>query len=296
MKILGKYRNGNYNVVIFDDGTKVRFNKEDKLIPDMPESMDIKITNMCDMGCPFCHENSTVDGKHGDIMNLKFIDTLLPYTELAIGGGNPLCHPDLIEFLKLLKSKNLIANMTVNQKHFLKNVDMLKQLCSEGLLKGLGVSLTKVTDKLIDALKEFPNAVIHVINGVHSIEEIEKLYDHDFKMLILGYKFFRRGEDYYSEKVDKLMDEWYFWLPEMLNRFEVVSFDNLALKQLKCERLMSEEEWSKFYMGDDGNYTLYVDVVNQQFAKSSVSTERYSLLDDMKDMFSIIKQSSCKEV
>lgn len=296
MKILGKYRNGNYNVVIFDDGTKVRFNKEDKLIPDMPESMDIKITNMCDMGCPFCHENSTVDGKHGDIMNLKFIDTLLPYTELAIGGGNPLCHPDLIEFLKLLKSKNLIANMTVNQKHFLKNVDMLKQLCSEGLLKGLGVSLTKVTDKLIDALKEFPNAVIHVINGVHSIEEIEKLYDHDFKILILGYKLFRRGEDYYSEKVDKLMDEWYFWLPEMLNRFEVVSFDNLALKQLKCERLMSEEEWSKFYMGDDGNYTLYVDVVNQQFAKSSVSTERYSLLDDMKDMFSIIKQSSCKEV
>ena len=40
------------------------------------------------MGCPFCHEGSTTDGKFGDIMNEKFIDTLHPYQEVALGGGD----------------------------------------------------------------------------------------------------------------------------------------------------------------------------------------------------------------
>ena len=39
-----KYRNGNYNVTILEDGTKIRHNKLDCFIPEKPESMDIKIT------------------------------------------------------------------------------------------------------------------------------------------------------------------------------------------------------------------------------------------------------------
>ena len=100
MKLLGTYQNGNYTVKIYDNGTKIRENDLDFFEPDTVESMDIKITNSCDKMCPFCHEASTPDGKHGDILNLPFLDTLHPYTELAIGGGNPLSHPDLIPFLR----------------------------------------------------------------------------------------------------------------------------------------------------------------------------------------------------
>ena len=51
----GHYKNGNYNVVIsFKDGTKVRYNNEDKLVPDTIENFDYCITNFCDNGCPFC--------------------------------------------------------------------------------------------------------------------------------------------------------------------------------------------------------------------------------------------------
>ena len=86
-----KYRNGNYDVILnLENGTKIRRNDLDSLIPEYPESMDVKITNRCQHNCAMCHENSTKDGVHGDIMNAKFIDTLHPYTELAIGGGNPL--------------------------------------------------------------------------------------------------------------------------------------------------------------------------------------------------------------
>ena len=100
-----KVKNGNYTMYLdLETGTKIRKNDLDFFDPEKPESMDIKITNKCDMGCQFCHENSTPDGLHGDIMNLKFIETLLPYTELAIGGGNPLTHPDLIPFLEKCKA------------------------------------------------------------------------------------------------------------------------------------------------------------------------------------------------
>ena len=112
MKILGTYKNGNYRVIILSDGTKIRYNKEAKLIPSIPESMDIKITNYCDIGCPMCHENSTIAGSHGDILNASFIDMLHPFTELAIGGGNPLSHPDLIPFLQKCKSLKLIPSIS----------------------------------------------------------------------------------------------------------------------------------------------------------------------------------------
>lgn len=57
MALIGRYRNGNYDVLIFEDGTKVRKNDLDFFEAESPESMDIKITNQCDMGCPMCHED-----------------------------------------------------------------------------------------------------------------------------------------------------------------------------------------------------------------------------------------------
>ena len=90
MELLGRYRNGNYVTTILSDGTRIRETNDDEFIPDHAENMDIKITNCCSMSCPFCHEGSTPDGKHGDILNEKFIETLHPFQECAIGGGTYL--------------------------------------------------------------------------------------------------------------------------------------------------------------------------------------------------------------
>ena len=54
MKLLGRYKNGNYTVSIYSDGTKIRENNLDTFEPDTIESMDIKITDRCDKGCEFC--------------------------------------------------------------------------------------------------------------------------------------------------------------------------------------------------------------------------------------------------
>lgn len=294
MNILGRYKNGNYTVTILRDGTKIRYNNLDFFAPEKPESMDVKITNCCDMQCPMCHEDSKPNGKHGDILNIPFFDTLNPYTEIAIGGGNPLSHPDLIPFLEQLKSKKLIPSMTVNQIHFMKDLDLIQELVDKELIYGLGVSLNSASDEFIEAIQKFPNAVIHVINGIVHPVQLESLANKGIKILILGYKEFRRGNVMYGNMgnvIDEIKSMLYDVLPTMIdeNWFKVVSFDNLATKQLEPQRIMSKEQWDRFYMGDDGQFTMYVDLVNQEFAQSSVSTDRHPIMDNIKDMFNKIK-------
>lgn len=58
MEQIAKYQNGNTTVIIMNDGTKIR---EYENAPEIlhPESIDVKITDYCDMGCAYCHESST---------------------------------------------------------------------------------------------------------------------------------------------------------------------------------------------------------------------------------------------
>lgn len=287
LKLLGIYRNGNYTVKVLSDGTKIRETSENEFIPTFAENCDCKITDKCDGGCPFCYEGCTPNGKHGDILNYKFLDALHPYTELAI-NGNDMSHPDLIQFLIKLKKKQVIANLTVNQIHFEKHQELIRELVDRKLIYGLGISLKEPTEKFISLVKTYPNAVIHVINGILSASDVEKLSDNNLKMLILGYKQLRRGEDWYDKDNENIIAK-QMWLKNnlenMLNHFEVISFDNLAIAQLDVKRLMSNEQWEEFYMGDDGKYTFYIDMVDGTFGKNSLATERYPIMDSIDLMF-----------
>ncbi len=302
MNLIGKYQNGNYTVSLYDDGTKVRENDLDFFEADFPESMDIKITNRCNMGCPMCHEDSKCDGLHGDIMSESFIDRLHPYTELALGGGNVLEHPDFYNFLIKCKNLKLICNTTIRQEHFMQNLDFIRKLRDDGLIYGLGISLSDPwQDGFVDAVKEFPNAVIHVINGIVTMQDLEELRNRGLKILILGYKEFRRGEKLYEtdakERIDCLKRDLYNYLQEIVGHgwFDVVSFDNLAIKQLNPKRLMSKEKWDEMYMGDDGidgemtSASMFIDMVERQFAKNSCSMERYPLMDNITDMYNVLR-------
>lgn len=298
------YKNGNHQVMIFENGTKISstINPDDEYFTsDFPESIDLKITNKCNRGCAWCHENSSIDGKHGNI-NLKFIDTLKPYTEVAIGGGNPLEHPQLIDLLKKLKEQKIYANMTVNLSHFIENfyegINIAK-LLDDKLIHGLGVSYEAYTlndeqfELFIKIINKYPNIVLHIIAGVMPNSALERLYDKHVKMLILGFKIFRRGITYNSNYTIRIMEK-IKWLKdnlkELINHFDVVSFDNLAIKQLNVASILSDKEWDEFYQGNDGTNTMFIDLVEQKFAKNSISTKRYDILENIEDMFDIVKK------
>lgn len=243
-----------------------------------------------------CYQGCTLKGKHANLDGVKFFDTLHPYTELAI-NGNDLSHPQLLFFLEKMKEKNIIVSMTVNQKHFMKNIDFIKYLLDNKLIKGLGVSLVYPNKEFINEVKNFPTAVIHTIAGIITKNELDKLANNDLKILILGYKTMKnRGKDYYENGHKEEIDEKIEWLSNnlgsYLNKFKVVSFDNLCTKQLNVKNIIGEERWKECYMGDDGTHTFYIDLVKKKFARTSISEEQYDLLDNIDDMFKIIREES----
>lgn len=277
-KLLSKYRNGNYNVAIFDDGTKIRYNDLDCLIPEFPESMDMKISNYCPFNCPMCHEKSSEDGEYGKILHHPFIKTLHSGTELALGGGAVTYHPDLIPFLEELKEQGVLPSITINQREW--EETKIDYLINNQLIYGLGVSFTNVDDEVWDKILSYPNAVVHLIAGYHSRDVFEYFANKGAKILILGYKNWGRGEDYfknYSNQIMVRMRELKEILPTLFTRCKVVSFDNLSIKQLDIRTVIGEEKWKEFYMGDDEQYTMYVDMVKQECAKSSTSPDRFPL-------------------
>ncbi len=292
------YQNGNVLTSInLDDGTLIRQTQDEEFRPVFASNMDIKITNKCDIECRYCHEGSCLEGEHGDIMHLKLFDTLHPYQEIALGGGNVLTHPDLIPFLKKMEEMKVIPNITVNQKHFEQEQKLISYLVEKKLIYGLGVSLVNPTDEFIFLVKKYPNAVIHVINGIFSEDDYKKLRGNDLKLLILGYKKLRRGEENYKkfeDEVQRKMRCLSFNLGEIIksNDFKTISFDNLAIEQLKLKNLLSDAFWDIFYAGDEGTTTYYIDTVEGKFAESSVAPldERFPLMQDVDSMFSFIRR------
>ena len=285
-KILSHYHNGNYTVILYSDGTKVKRTRAKEFIAMFPDSMDLKITDYCDMNCPMCHEKSSVSGKAGNL-NEEFLATLKKGTELAIGGGNPLSHPDLVPFLIRMKEQGVICNLTVNEAHLLKCQSLIEDLISQKLIYGLGVSIKAYNPHSVEFAKNYENTVLHVINGIFT--DYDKISGQGLKILILGYKRFGKGKDYYSEAIEKEMQKTKDLLPSLVDKFDCISFDNLALEQLDVKSIIPNEEYEKIYMGDDGEATMYVDLVKREFAKSSTSVDRYVLEKDIKTMFSKIR-------
>ena len=296
MNRITTYKNGNTWTTIYEDGTKEHFTLDDEFEFAFSESCDVQISQCCDNGCEFCYYGCTPNGKHARLLGWKFFGSMRPYTEIAINLQRPL-PPDLGAFLFLMHQHSIICNVTINQNHFM-DTKIRKELdiwVRQGFIKGIGVSLTNPKqDGFIDEIKKYPNVDIHVIAGVTSPEDIGCLMGHDLKLLILGYKTTGRGMQYHFDNYTYINDN-IEWLEnsigDILDGFKVVSFDNLAIKQLHIKDKLNEKEWETFYGGDDGTVTFFIDLVKGVFARNSLSQITYPIGDKtMDEMFEIIKK------
>lgn len=295
-KELTRYNNGNTHTILYQDGTKERYCLGDKPVFDFPESLDVKITNYCDLNCPVCHESSTTKGKHASLNGLFYkLRDLPPGVELAIGGGNPLSHPKLEEFLMDCHYKGWIVNLTVNQGHLKTYFFLISELLRNELIKGIGVSITSENFKYIKELSNLTNNLVyHLIIGINKVETIEKLKIETFtsaskklKVLLLGYKDFGFGKDYLKNNKKEIEENIQGYDKNLINYIDnqtVISFDNLALEQLNFKKHLLKENWERFYLGDDFSHSMYIDAVEQVMKPTSRSYDKtdwkvYSLLD-----------------
>lgn len=292
---LSHFKNGNTDVTILSDGTKIRTWPDGETPkPVLPESIDLKITNKCDVGCSFCHEASVPNGKEADYALVSDIMwQLQPGSEVAIGGGDPLAYEQLEDLLTGASCQK-ICNMTVNIKSALQNAGRIIEMRSDGYLHGLGISgaeglasvYCQVAPGLIDA-----NTVFHSIAGLGNPQHVLRT-SREAKTLVLGYKRVGRGIKH-AETNPPDLDRWRYFLPSLLAGAKFpVSFDNLAIEQLRLKDLVPPDEWEKQFMGGEGEFTMFIDAVEQKFAISSTH-ERWPIAGkSVEEMFKQVREAA----
>ena len=285
--LLASYRNGGYEVSVYRDGTKVRDAVDASQPPRLPEQMDLKLTDFCDAGCAWCHEKSTPKGQHGDVTRtLALLKDLPPGAEIAIGGGDPLSHPEFERFVRGLRDQGLVPSVTVNGRHLARSRAMLERLISDGQLFGVGVSYH---DRLPDW--DYEHMVLHLIAGVNAPAVLDEA-TRRMKVLVLGYKQFGRGKKLFEIRQKQVQDTIASWYRELfvVAREHHLSFDNLAIDQLKPSRVFKDiDAYAQQYMGPEGQFSMYVDAVTETFALSSYSPDRFGW-SNMHDMFAQVRQ------
>jgi hypothetical protein len=192
-------------LVLFNraNGDKLRFVIGRYTKAKRPELVDIKITDYCAFGCPFCYQGSTIQGKHATTENLFKIVAMLKKAkvlEVAIGGGEPTDHPDFPLFLGLLRDNGIVANFTTKSLGYVKR--------NWPHLDALGVGAfayscesAKDVHSAAKSLAGVPrNRVnLHYVMGLEDeagfVAFMRAAHDEGFRVTLLGYKTVGRGAE-----------------------------------------------------------------------------------------------------
>lgn len=296
---VGTYINGNYSVSVDSWGTKTKraLRVGEPFMPVHPDSIDLKITNSCSWGCPFCHENSVPGGKSFDWDRTTAFLEELPKVgiEVAVGGGDILDDWETTwKFIGWLKKNKFLPRITLSYKDYEKYEDLRraqgeytldkddprKDLCELMNEITKGVSIMKYEeDPLPEKYAFFRSApiVYHVIIGVLPPGDLLKMYEARGKykrILVLGYKSFGRAQG--TGVPRKVLQEWRDMVRTLIERSKAyytpsstIGFDNLAIEQLGLRDVFTDEEWDLLYQGDEFTSSMFVDAVEETVAPTS---------------------------
>ena len=195
--------------------------------------------------------------------------------ELAIGSNN--LTDNLLYFLIWAKDQGFFCNVTINQGHLLRDQEKIKYCIDRKLIKGLGVSYrSSLKWNVPQFILDYPNTVFHVIMGIDDINNILSLKEKGVKkVLTLGEKDF----GFNLNKVDLTTlkhKQWFWWVNKLYDNFDVVSFDNLALQQLKLKRFFRDKEWGIF---NQNEHSFYLNAVEGYLSPSSRDNKKINWND-----------------
>lgn len=261
-----------------------------------PTLVDLKITDFCDYGCPFCYQSSTKEGlhtpfyKYGSIDIDGIIDILYENNvrEIAIGGGEPTKHPDLVQILEKLKSKNIVVGMTT------KNFDLDKHPQFESIIEkidSIAVSCNSIADieKAAILQEKIGYSVwvyVQIILELHSPEKLKELLDlckekQLFRVTFLGYKDFGFGSNIKVKEANPI------WIDIIKEAKLDIGVDScLALKWGKQLKQAGVHE--KYLVGEEGKFSCYIDAVKGVMAPSSFTSDNnvpFKTNKELKQMF-----------
>jgi len=125
--MMRKHFNGYNFVADPETGVTYRWGNnfhENPYMAPWPELVDISISNFCTNDCDYCYRQSN---ETGSFMSLKDFQICLEQLsnkkfggvfQIALGGGEPLLHPDFSRMLRLAREYNIIPNYTTSGNFF----------------------------------------------------------------------------------------------------------------------------------------------------------------------------------
>ncbi len=283
-----------------ESGAKLRLSfsekKETPTRSSIPELIDIKVTDYCEMGCKFCYMGSTKKGRHASWKYLSGLAQLLGQSkvaECALGGGEPLSHPDIFNFISCLRSAGVKAvNFTTRQLDWLSDPQSVQKLLGENGCFAYSVDDEKGLDRLHKAITENGYTIRHpsgysrdekairataqYVMGVLPEDKfkqlLEKAKELEISLTFLGFKHTGRGVHFkphdYSNWIQILKDSGYWH----------ARIDTALAKEFEKELLEADVSATTFHT-DEGRFSCWIDAVNQKIGVSS-----YTDLDKMKPL------------
>lgn len=102
----------------------------------------------CDFRCPFCHNFELIDGTASPIMDedefIQFLESRKALLDgVAITGGEPCLHKDLIDLIKRIRQTGYKVKLDTNGYH----PDMLKKILDEHLVDYVAMDIKNSPEK-----------------------------------------------------------------------------------------------------------------------------------------------------
>jgi hypothetical protein len=234
--------------------------------------VDLKITDYCRLGCKFCYQDSTPDGQHASLQNVRHVLRQLSdmqVFEVAIGGGEPTEHLHFIEILKNARNYGIVPNFTTRSLSWLRNAALAANITRYTGSVAYSVETPRDVIRFGELLKHWPTkGHVHIVLGTVTMKTyIEMLKAADkcnLGVTLLGFKTDGRGADYELEDYS-----WWLSAYKVLGRDAPrISIDTALATQYQDELKAADiPEW--MYQITEGRFSMYVDAVSGTCAKSS---------------------------
>ena len=152
---------------------------------DYPEKLACTVfSGGCNFRCPFCHNASLV--LNAEALEETPEEDFFSYIEkrrkmldgVCITGGEPLLCPDIVDFIRKIRSYGLLVKLDTNGSF----PDKLEYLLDEGLVDYVAMDIKNSKEKyaLTAGLKEFPEKIERSIDLI-----MEKAPDYEFRTTVV---------------------------------------------------------------------------------------------------------------
>lgn len=288
---VARKQNGVWTLYAKDSGTKIHLCFNDENIEQKtykaktPELVDLKITDYCNFGCTYCYQDSTKEGAHakiGDLRTLAYELKKAEVFEVALGGGETTQHPNFPEVLEMFFDCGVTPNFTTKSLAWYKNPTIAAAVLKYCGSYAFSIDDASVIPTVLNHHKELTtnhsrgygalSVSFQYILDAHPMETffevLKAIPPYGASLTVLGYKETGRGKAApykNSGWLKKLKEE---YKGDKQYNFPRIAIDTQLVNHYEDE-LKAAKIPDRLYYKEEGRFSMYVDAVAKKSGKSS---------------------------